>query len=632
MHDYEAFRDAWVGDTIKGDQTSTAKGHAFALKIVHHWLDLDAETDEENVNLFFCDGAGDGGIDLAYLKLGEAETGEGDTWFLVQSKYGAAFQGSSTLFEDGLKVIETLEGENLKLSAKAKDLQERLENFRQNQSAKDKLVLVFATVNALSAKEQKALSKLRAAGKDSLPFNFDVEAVSVRTIFDRLDEQATKGVCVPLPFVVTKPEADAELLVGTVALPDVYGFMRNYRQEQGDLTLLYDKNVRQHLPRSRINKKIVETLNDTPERFGFYNNGITIVVNDYSYANGTLELVNPSVVNGCQTTRSIYDVFDKKLNSGGTGKNQNMALVEWQMLAGRGLVTVKIVRVNEQSDELLEQIVRFTNSQNSVKDQDFLALDKRFKTWQSELAKRAIYLEIQCGGTANQKALQKVNPKLQQFEASHFANAFQLLKVYGAGWLRQPGNAWNKNKAFSPHGEYYDQVVDSAFDAEDLVECFYLQKAADSYQFSKAASPTRRNTRFLFYFVTLELLRRLLKRNNYPDDARTCTQALRLLRASQTEDLLLEAALHVVDNYMTPGDEDSFAKDPDYKTRFGGSLNNYLKSEGFAKTEKASPGLWSWFKSEISSLSKAHKSEPSDEAQMAAAWKGELRPLDEANG
>ena len=623
---FDEYRQAWIDDIIHSEQSTVDKGSAFALEIVHQWLDIDAETDEENDNLFYCDGAGDGGIDLAYLKRGDVESGEGDTWYLVQSKYGSSFQGSATLFEEGIKVIETLEGENLKLSAKAKELQERLELFRQSQSDKDKLVLVFATVDALPAKEQKALKKVRAAGKDSLRFNFDVESVSIRTIYDRLGEQASKGVRVPLPFVVTKPDADAELLVGTVALPDVYGFLRDYKQERGDLYLLYDKNVRQHLPASRINKKIVETLNETPDRFGFYNNGITIVVNDYSYTDGTLTLTNPSVVNGCQTTRSIFDVFDKKLNSGGTG--QNKELVEWQVQAGRGLVTVKIVRVNEQSDELLEQIVRFTNSQNSVRDQDFLALEDRFKNWQKELAKHGIYLEIQQGGSISQKAIQKAHPTNQQFDATHFANAFDLLKIYGAGWLRQPGNAWSKNKAFAPNGEYYDQLVEGAFDAHDLIECFYLQKAADKYQFGKKAFQTRRITRFLFYFVTLELLRRLLKRNNYADDPRTCTDALRLLRDAQKDDLLLDAALHVVDNYMTSGDEDSFAKDPDYETRFGGNVNNYLKSDGFAKTKEASPGLWSWLKSEISSMSKASKSDPSDEQQLSEIWQGNLPSLD----
>ena len=252
---YENYRDAWVANIIQGEQSPTAKGRAFALQIIHQWLDLDTESDEENDTLFYCDGAGDGGIDMAYLKRGDVEAAEGDVWYLVQSKYGTAFQSSSTLFEEGVKVIETLEGENLKLSEKAKELQERLENFRRNQSIKDKLVLVFATVDPLDAKELKALKKLRAAGKDSLPFDFDVESVSIRTIYDRLVGRPAENVRVPLPFDIPTPGADVELLVGTVALPDVYGFLRDYKQERGDLQLLYDKNVRQYLNSTRINKK-----------------------------------------------------------------------------------------------------------------------------------------------------------------------------------------------------------------------------------------------------------------------------------------------------------------------------------------------------------------------------------------
>ena len=57
--------------------------------------------------------------------------------------------------------------------------------------------------------------------------------------------------------------------------------------------------------KGRINRGIEKTLRETPELFGLYNNGITIVVTDFQpHGNGTVQLIDPYVVNGCQTTRT----------------------------------------------------------------------------------------------------------------------------------------------------------------------------------------------------------------------------------------------------------------------------------------------------------------------------------------
>ena len=83
-----------------------------------HWRDIEDSSDD----LVYCDGAGDGGIDIAYLDRGDADTngesaGNGDTWYLVQSKYGSAFRGTNTLIEESQKVIDTLDGQRPRLSS-----------------------------------------------------------------------------------------------------------------------------------------------------------------------------------------------------------------------------------------------------------------------------------------------------------------------------------------------------------------------------------------------------------------------------------------------------------------------------------------------------------------------------------
>ena len=80
---------------------------------------------------------------------------------------------------------------------------------------------------------------------------------------------------------------------------------------------LFDQNIREYLGASGgVNKKIKETLNSSVDRmnFFFYNNGITMIVNDIGKEeNGKdgreFEVFDPQIVNGCQTVSTIYDTL-----------------------------------------------------------------------------------------------------------------------------------------------------------------------------------------------------------------------------------------------------------------------------------------------------------------------------------
>ncbi|MBK8025745.1 MAG: AIPR family protein [Chloroflexi bacterium] len=66
--------------------------------------------------------------------------------------------------------------------------------------------------------------------------------------------------------------------------------------------------------RGKVNKGIQATLLSHPERFGLYNNGITLVVSDFERNGDSWSLVEPYIVNGCQTTRTIWEVCHTKLD------------------------------------------------------------------------------------------------------------------------------------------------------------------------------------------------------------------------------------------------------------------------------------------------------------------------------
>jgi hypothetical protein len=133
---------------------------------------------------------------------------------------------------------------------------------------------------------------------------------------------------------------------------------------------LFDQNVRLFLGtrKGSVNAGLRETLGDTIDRGNFwaYNNGITIVARgvEADEANGHLDLTDFSIVNGCQTTVSIADAGDT---------------------AARHVSVVARVIAAEDPD-LIDKIIRYTNSQTPINVWDISARDKLQQRLRKELA------------------------------------------------------------------------------------------------------------------------------------------------------------------------------------------------------------------------------------------------------
>ena len=619
---FEAFLASWRESIIAGEPHTTELGRRFAQKILTQWLDAP----ESGLEIVYCDGSGDGGIDLAVLDVGpedEAAGQPGHTWYLVQSKHGTAFAGTRTLLVEAQKVLETLDGRRSSLNSMAEGLRERLSVFRAQAGPNDRIVLVFATERPLTADQRLVLDDIRTLGRQHVGGMFDVEAISVETIHARLgDEVSEPGMRVTLRSQLVPSGAD--LLVGSTRLSDLYGFLVSYRDETGDLDGIYEKNVRRFLGgRGKVNKGMQDTLRDAPERFGLYNNGITIVASDWTQDGASVELVEPYIVNGCQTSRTIWEVFHRYYRAGGTGVNPEIEA--WKARAGEGAVVTKIVKVGAAGEQLLQAITRYTNSQNAVREKDFLALSSDFSGWKAGMADRyGIYLEVQRGGWDSQKALQNANPATRQF--MRHVNAADLIKVYGAGWLGEAGVAFGKNPPFLPGGAVFKRITalpdegQETFGIEDLYACFLLQESADRLGFGRGALPTRRQSRFIFYMVTVALLRDVLNRAQKPTGQRDISIALaKVLEDEAAHSALIDQAVELVDSYFTQGSEDSVFEEPALRNAHFGDLNAFLKAEKFGRTRDFTPKLFDGLALTQKAMGKAYSGHPSARDTIIAA-------------
>ena len=586
---FEEFEAQWLEDVQADSPSTTQLGNRFAQKILRDWLEIDEATAE----VILCDGAGDGGIDAAvFVKADPAEGIDGTTWILVQSKYGTALSGPNTITLEAQKLFATLEGRRPALSSLSTELVERLKNFLSNKGIGDKLEYVVATSRKLTDEELEYLKNVRVLGRDKFGDCFDTDAVSIETIYNKVcEDQQVIGPQISVALTTSVTASTKDLHIGATTLPDMFAFMTEYKSKSGDLDMLYEKNVRKFLGNKRkVNKGIEHTIEFTPERFGLYNNGITIVAEQLSRDSvGMLTLVNPYIVNGCQTTRSIWSVLQRKLNTGGSAPTEVQK--QWEERLKQGVVVTKIVLVGAGGEELLTETTRYTNSQNAVGEKDFIALEADFRTWAPAFNKEfGVFLEIQRGAWEARRAYQKQNPlAVPQYTES--ANAFDLLKAYAAGWLVEPGIAFGKNPPFAPGGSLFNKIVnETGFGTDSLFAAYQLQLLAGRYGFGRGATkPSRGQTRYLFMMVVVGLVKdsliQLGKNNERVD-------LVKAVRSLANADLLVHfgnAAVGVVDDYLVSGGEDTIYLEPEYRKT--NDLNAFLKSEKLGKTDDFSPNL-----------------------------------------
>jgi hypothetical protein len=125
-------------------------------------------------------------------------------------------------------------------------------------------------------------------------------------------------------------------------------------------TRLLEQNVRVFLQtRTGVNKGIRRTIEDCPDMFFAYNNGITATAEAVAFDDDAREIItinNLQIVNGGQTTASIHAAFRAK---------KDLARVSVQM-------KLSIVP-NAESSKVVPLISRYANSQNKISDADFFS-------------------------------------------------------------------------------------------------------------------------------------------------------------------------------------------------------------------------------------------------------------------
>lgn len=137
---------------------------------------------------------------------------------------------------------------------------------------------------------------------------------------------------------------------------------------------IFYRNIRNPLFSSSFNSSISETLIERPNRFWYYNNGITAITNkvyDFNSKGGKkITIKGMQVINGAQTVYSIYKAYSE-LNE-----------IDKDYIDDRALITLRIITSSDQDEDI--KITKYTNSQNPVTPRDFHSNDPVQKSLQND--------------------------------------------------------------------------------------------------------------------------------------------------------------------------------------------------------------------------------------------------------
>ncbi len=234
-------------------------------------------------------------------------------------------------------------------------------------------------------------------------------------------------------------------------------FLRTaYRKHKTDL---FSANVRDYLGARRsdanINNGIIQTAGKEGENFWAYNNGITVLVNDFTFnlEDQKLKISGASIVNGAQTTGALGSV------------NESL-----------GDVWVPARFIKTADHDVVTSVIRFNNSQNKVTAADFRSTDKTQKRLRSEMEKIPD-VEYEGGRRGGVEAV--IKRKKNLLPAYTVGQA--LAAMHG-----DPVAAYHEKSEIWANDRLYAQFFNEQTSARHIVFAYKLLRTVESRKFDLA--------------------------------------------------------------------------------------------------------------------------------------------------
>jgi hypothetical protein len=300
--------------------------------------------------------------------------------FVVQGKYRhrmdagtehrsdvTAFADLAHIFADNEAFASYIEGLETAAAGKAEAARKRLH------SRGYRLQLYYVTTGRCSPSLTEEAERVVRQGDSTASIDIIDGKRILRLLADYLD-----GVAPPVPLLELEIENgqgikldgvlqrfDGHTRIESWVFPVGVWHIAEMYEQSG--IRLFARNVRGFLEETAVNKNMEATLLREPDYFWYYNNGITIICDQAEQKNSNgrkvMRIVNPQVINGQQTTRTLHKKATKD---------------------SKATVLVRVISVPRDCDEesnrfdnLVSKIVAATNWQNAIRASDLMSNDRR---------------------------------------------------------------------------------------------------------------------------------------------------------------------------------------------------------------------------------------------------------------
>ena len=550
-----------INSYVEKGQSSVEKGRFFSNWIMKYVFE---QSEEEIDEMTAIGGKNDNSID-GYFE-------ENNTLHIIQTKYKTShsWAGITNLILDMERIITNkIVGQNPLVFEVAEKMQEYLE-------AKKTIEIYYITDSEFSLEvKQKLNHKLENLGDVFENINLYIWDINgIKDFIDMsLDVIPKKYRGKPAQIILKNHFVSDITCVAEVELKEFAYFIKANKE------YLFYSNIRNYLKNTPVNKEIVETFNKKPTDFWYFNNGITLVCDDFEVKNKYfLHLTTPQIVNGCQTANTIHNEF---INLKDKEKQVNL----------QGTILVKVIK--DKNEKKKDQITQNTNRQNAVSGKDFFALNKFQRELAIEFEKLGYFYEIQ-----NKSSLARTRKEILKFKGidiykyllgKKFNNILPVkvvIQAFTAGMHFLPGTAASRSGEVMVYGKKWSTIFNDSTPEEPYIWLYpfaimvYAKSNLD-YNNKSEIQYKRKSLMFFVscYFRTLcQILNKIevLSVSDGIVPLKVTTEAYKVIFDDQSINILL---LGLTDSIVKFFMKDGLIKDIMKKKYGHEDLTNFMKSE-----------------------------------------------------
>ena len=345
-----------------------------------------ADISPQEASKSIVDGGNDNGIDSIYLDKREK------IMYILQSKWKYESKGSikvdevmklTRVFKD--LVNARYERFNLKLKSKIPDIDEALNDA----GTRFEIILVYSGQTPLANEPLREIDDLLNEMNDSSEI-VSKKIINQSSIYNIISQGAT-GYPINLDVCLYdwgQTKEPYQSYYGQVSAREIADWWIKHHPK------LFSSNIRFFLRDTEVNESMINTVKTDPEKFWYYNNGITALCSSISKKiiggsgrdTGIFECKDVKIVNGAQTVGSIAKAYE-------TSPNQ----VE------QARVFVRFISLKNCPEEFAIDITRYNNTQNRIDRREFVALDPEQERIKNELHLEEIIYAYKSGESIPQE-------------------------------------------------------------------------------------------------------------------------------------------------------------------------------------------------------------------------------------